>query len=145
MRDAETIQMALTAAETGHLVLSTIHAPSAASAIERIVDCYAPERQRQIRVQLAQCLEAILCQRLIATAGETGRVPAVEFLRNNYAFSTLIRDGRTAQLYSTMQTNAENGSITLETVLARMVNDRKITRKVALENCNNEAALTALI
>jgi len=145
MRDPETIQMALTAAETGHLVLSTIHAHSAASAIERIVDSYPPERQRQIRVQLAQCMEAILSQRLLPNAFGTGRVPAVEVLKNSYAVAALIRDGRTSQLHSAMQTGAENGSLTLEACLARMVQSGVITPKAAMESANDPSALKALL
>ena len=144
MRDPETIQMAITAAETGHLVLSTIHAPSSAAAIERIVDSYPPERQRQIRVQLAQCMKVILSQRLLPNRAGGGRVPAVEVLRNSYAIAALIRDGRTAQLYNAMHTGAENGCLTLESCLARMVRSGVITRKVGQDASNDEKAFLSL-
>ena len=98
MRDAETISLALTAAETGHLVLTSLHSRTSASAIERIVDTYPPERQHQIRVQLADALRAVIAQRLLPRADGRGRVPAVEFLRITFAVANLIREGKTQQI-----------------------------------------------
>ena len=145
MRDPETIQLALTAAETGHLVLSTLHAPSAASSVERIVDSYPGERQQQIRVQLAQCLRAVVSQRLLPTNRSNGRVPAVEVLRTNYAIGALIRDGRTAQLASAMQTNAGDGCMPLERCLATMVRSGTVSKTAALEVANDRKELENLL
>jgi twitching motility protein PilT len=141
MRDPETIGLALTAAETGHLVLASIHSRSAASAIERIVDAYAPERQRQIRVQLADALRAIVAQRLVPRAeGDVtsdpvaqpyrglpprtrrgGRIPAIELLRANHAVASLIREGKTEQIATAIQSGRRDGMITLERCLADRV------------------------
>ena len=97
MRDTETIGLALTAAETGHLVLSSLHCESAASAVERIVDAYPPSRQQQIRVQLADTLRAVVVQRLIPRARGSGRLVVLEVLRMTHAIGALIRDGKTTR------------------------------------------------
>src|SRR4029077_4824391 len=96
MRDPETIGLALTAAQTGHLVLASLHSRSAASAVERIVDAYPPERQQQIRVQLADSLRAVVAQRLLPRPGGEGRVMAVEILRVSHAVASAIREAKTA-------------------------------------------------
>jgi twitching motility protein PilT len=142
MRDAETISLALTAAETGHLVLTSMHSRTAASAVERIVDTYPPERQRQIRVQLADALRAAISQRLIARAGGEGRVPAVELLRVTYGVANLIREGRTAQIVSAMQAGGDEGMLPLERSLASHVRAGTITRDSALAVANDSATLT---
>jgi twitching motility protein PilT len=121
MRDAETIGLALTAAETGHLVLTSLHSRTSASAIERIVDIYPPERQRQIRVQLADSLRAVLAQRLLPRADGSGRVPAVEFLRVNFGVANLIREGKTQQIPSAVQSGGDEGMVPLERSLAELV------------------------
>jgi twitching motility protein PilT len=121
MRDAETIGLALTAAETGHLVLASLHSRSSASAVERIVDAYPPERQRQIRVQLADSLRAVIAQRLLPRADGSGRVPAVEFLRVNFGVANLIREGKTPQILTAMQSGGEDGMVQLERSLADLV------------------------
>jgi twitching motility protein PilT len=121
MRDPETISLALTAAETGHLVLSSIHSRSTASAVERIVDSYPPERQRQVRVQLAESLRAVVAQRLLPRARGGGRVVAVEVLRGTRAVASLIREGKTEQLATALQSGQREGMITLERCLANLV------------------------
>ena len=141
MRDAETISLALTAAETGHLVLASLHSRTAASAVERIVDTYPPERQRQIRVQLADALRAVISQRLLATAGGDGRVPAVELLRVTYGVANLIREGRTAQIVSAMQAGGDDGMLPLERSLADLARAGTITRESALAAANDTATL----
>lgn len=121
MRDAETIGLALTAAETGHLVLTSLHSRTSASAIERIVDIYPPERQRQIRVQLADSLRAVIAQRLLPRADGHGRVPAVEFLRVTFGVANLIREGKTPQILSAVQSGGDEGMVPLERSLAELV------------------------
>jgi twitching motility protein PilT len=121
MRDAESIQLALTAAETGHIVLSSLHSRSAAAAVERIVDAYPPERQRQVRVQLADALRGVISRRLLPKATGSGRVPALEVLRVNQAAAAMIRDGKTPQLVSVMQTGMQEGMQTMERCVKRLV------------------------
>ncbi|MCB9683885.1 MAG: PilT/PilU family type 4a pilus ATPase [Alphaproteobacteria bacterium] len=131
MRDPESIQLALTAAETGHLVFASLHSRSATSAVERIVDSYPPERQRQIRVQLADALRAVVSQRLLARRDGPGRIPAVEVLRVNRAAAALIRDGKTPQLVSVIQTGGAEGMITLERSLDELVRAGRVHARVA--------------
>ena len=121
MRDAETISLALTAAETGHLVLTSLHSRTSASAVERIVDAYPPERQRQIRVQLADALRAVISQRLLPRADGSGRVPAVEFLRVTFGVANLIREGKTPQILTAVQSGGDEGMVPLERSLAELV------------------------
>jgi twitching motility protein PilT len=130
MRDPETIGLALTAAETGHLVLSSLHAPSTASAIERIVDSYPPERQAQIRVQLADALRAVVAQWLLPRAHGAGRLPVVEVLRATHAVTALVREGKTAQIASALQSGRREGMIALERCLA----DRILAGEIRLED-----------
>ena len=112
MRDFETISVAITAAETGHLVLSTLHTIGAASTVDRVIDVFPPHQQQQIRVQLANVLEAVISQQLIPKADGSGRVAAFEVLHSNNAVRNLIREGKSHQLTSVMQTNRKLGMIT---------------------------------
>ncbi len=141
MRDPETVSLALTAAETGHLVFASLHSRTAASAVERIVDTYPPERQRQIRVQLADSLRAVIAQRLLPMAGKGERIPAVELLRVTYGVANLIRDGRTAQIVSALQAGAPEGMIVLERALADLVHGQRISRETAVAAANDPAIL----
>jgi twitching motility protein PilT len=141
MRDPETISLALTAAETGHLVFASLHSRTAASAVERIIDTYAPERQRQIRVQLADSLRAVVSQRLLPTADGTGRVPAVELLRVTHGVANLIREGRTAQIVSALQAGGNEGMVVLERSLADLVRANRIRRETAVAVANDSATL----
>jgi twitching motility protein PilT len=141
MRDPETISLALTAAETGHLVFASLHSRTAASTIERMVDTYPPERQRQIRVQIADSLRAVISQRLVPAADGAGRVPAVELLRVNYAVANLIREGRTAQIVSALQGGGNEGMLVLERHLADLVRANRITRETAMAVANDSATL----
>src|SRR5262249_47652897 len=131
MRDAETIGLALTAAETGHLVLTSLHSRTSASAVERIVDTYPPERQRQIRVQLADSLRAVISQRLLPRADGKGRVPAVEFLRVNFGVANLIREGKTPQILSAVQSGGDEGMVPLERSLADLVRAQIVRAEAA--------------
>jgi twitching motility protein PilT len=142
MRDPETISLALTAAETGHLVFASLHSRTAPSAVERIVDTYPPERQRQIRVQLADALRAVIAQRLLPSADGNGRVPAVELLRVHYGVANLIREGRTAQIVNALQGGGDDGMLVLERHLADLVRSNRVRRDTALAAANDAAVLT---
>ncbi len=142
MRDPETISLALTAAETGHLVFASLHSRTAPSAVERIVDTYPPERQRQIRVQLADSLRAVIAQRLVPGADGRGRVPAVELLRVTHGVANLIRDGRTPQIVNALQAGSGEGMLVLERHLADLVRANRIRRETALNVANDSGTLS---
>ena len=141
MRDTETISLALTAAETGHLVISSIHSRSAASAVERIVDSYAPAQQRQVRVQLGESLRAVVAQRLLPRAKSGGRVAAVEVLRCTRAIASLIREGKPEQIATALQSGQREGMITLERCLANLVQTGVIKADDAKAAANDSATL----
>jgi twitching motility protein PilT len=141
MRDPESIALALTAAETGHLVLTSLHSRSAASAVERIVDAYPPERQRQIRTQLADSLRFVLAQRLLPKAQGPGRIPAVEVLRVTHGVASHIREGKTEQLTTDLQTGRREGMIPLERCLAELVQSGQIAQDQARLAANDPRAL----
>jgi twitching motility protein PilT len=141
MRDPESIALALTAAETGHLVLTSLHSRSAASAVERIIDAYPPERQSQIRVQLADALRAVVAQRLLPRAKGSGRLVAMEVLRVNHAVASAIREGKTAQIPSIVQSSRKDGMIPLERCLADLVRAGHITADAARAVANEPTSL----
>lgn len=130
MRDYETIAAALTVAETGHLVFATLHTNSAAQAIDRIVDVFPDEQQKQIRLQLSNTLEAVFSQRLIPTS-HGSRVIAYEVMLGTTAVKTAIRDGKTHQIESILETSQESGMSTIEKSLAQLVKKGSITLEVA--------------
>ena len=132
MRDYETISVAVTAAETGHLVLSTLHTIGAASTVDRVIDVFPPHGQQQIRVQLSNVLEAVISQQLIPRADGRGRVAAFEVLHANAAVRNLIREGKSHQLPNIMQTNRKLGMITMDEAILQLVRDGKITRQMAV-------------
>jgi twitching motility protein PilT len=132
MRDRETIALALTAAETGHLVLSTIHSGSGPMAIERIVDVFPEHIQGQTRLQLAGVLRAVVTHRLLPSATPPGRVPALEVMIATYAVAALIRDGKTHQLASAIQTGRDDGMVPLERSLVELVRAGHVTRETAM-------------
>src|SRR5207244_8682957 len=121
MRDLETISLALTAAETGHLVLSTLHSGTGAMAIDRIIDVFPDAQQMQVRIQLASVLRAVVTQRLLPARQPGERVPAVEVLRANYAIGALIRESKTHQLATHLQLGKDDGMIALERSLVDLV------------------------
>jgi len=137
MRDLETIALALTAAETGHLVFGTLHVTSAAESINRIIDVFPPEQQEQIRLQLAGVLEGVLTQTLVPKVDGGGRVCAMEILLGNAAVRNLIRENKPAQITSAMQTGQAIGMQQLDRQLAKYVNDGMITLEAALEKALN--------
>jgi twitching motility protein PilT len=141
MRDAESINLALTAAETGHLVFATLHSRGAASAIDRIVDAYPGARQQQLRVQLSESLRAVIAQRLLPHARGTGRALAVEVLRRNSAVANLIREGKTPQLISAMQFSRKEGMVLLERSLAELCRSGRIEERQAFAAANDQDSL----
>ena len=132
MRDFETISVAITAAETGHLVLSTLHTIGAASTVDRVIDVFPPHQQ-QIRVQLANVLEAVVSQQLVPMIGGKGRVAAFEVLHTNSAVRNLIREGKNHQITSVMQTNRKVGMMTKDDALSQLYKEYKIDREMALQ------------
>ena len=133
MRDYETISSAVTAAETGHLVFSTLHTNSAAQTIDRIIDMFPAEQQDQVRVQLAGSLAGIFSQRLVPRVSG-GLIPAYELLINNNAVSTLIRDGRTHEISAVIQTSSQEGMIDMDRALAELVHKGEVTVEHAYEH-----------
>ena len=133
MRDFETISVAITAAETGHLVLSTLHTIGAASTVDRIIDVFPSHQQQQIRVQFANVLEAVISQQLIPRADGLGRVAAFEVLHANHAVRNLIREAKSHQLMSVMQTNRKSGMIAMDEAIQQLFYDGKIERDMAIQ------------
>jgi len=132
MRDLDTISIALTAAETGHLVFSTLHTNDTSQAIDRIIDVFPAFQQNQIRNQISLSLTGVVAQHLIPTADGTGRVPAVEILLATEAVRNLIRTAKTHQLYSTIGTSKSSGMQTMEDSLGGLVRTGRISREAAL-------------
>ena len=145
MRDLETIQTALTAAETGHLVFATLHTQDAPQSIDRMIDVFPPHQQEQIRVQIAASIQGIMTQQLLPRAGGEGRVVACEVLIPTPAVRNLIREGKTHQIYTIMQTGAKYGMQTMDWALADLVRRRLITRELAEARSSNPEDLNRLI
>jgi len=114
MRDLETVATALTAAETGHLVIATLHTNDAVQSIDRMIDVFPPHQQHQVRAQLALCLLAVISQRLLPKADKTGRIVAVEIMRNIAAVANLIREGKAHNVYTVMETQSKEGMQTMD-------------------------------
>jgi twitching motility protein PilT len=131
MRDLDTISTALTAAETGHLVFATLHTMDTAQTIDRIIDVFPAHQQGQVRVQLSVALQGIMTQQLLPTADGSGRVVATEVLVPNPAVRNLIREGKTHQIYSVLQTSTAAGMQTMDASLATLVREGRITQKLA--------------
>ncbi|MCD6424333.1 MAG: type IV pilus twitching motility protein PilT [Anaerolineales bacterium] len=144
MRDPETMAACITAAETGHLVMSTLHTNNAPQSIDRIVDAFPPYQQNQIRMQLSLTLLAVLAQRLIPRLGG-GRVAVVEVMLANSAIRNLIREGKTHQMGSVMQTGTEAGMETMERALQKSVQDGLISLEDALNHANDKKSLEAFL
>src|SRR5213593_3733934 len=145
MRDLETIGTALTAAETGHLVFGTLHTQSAPGTVDRIIDVFPPEGQEQIRIMIANSLQAVVTQSLLPTADGNGRVPALEVLLPNDAVRNLIRQGKVEQIYSVMQTNTGRGMHTMEQSLADLIQRRIIDFEIGLSRSSRPAQLIGLL
>ncbi|NPV26186.1 MAG: type IV pilus twitching motility protein PilT [Firmicutes bacterium] len=145
MRDLETIATAITAAETGHLVLATLHTVDAAQTIDRIIDVFPPNQQQQIRVQLAATLQGVVAQQLLPRADGRGRVAALEIMLVTPAIRNLIREGKTHQIISSLQTGGKLGMQTMEQALRNLVQSGLVTREEAMLRTNNLDALTSLL
>ena len=145
MRDLETISVALTAAETGHLVFATLHTQDAAQTIDRIIDVYPSHQQDQIRTQLAATLQGVVSQTLVPRASGTGRVIATEVLLTTPAIANMIREGKAHQITSSMQAGRALGMHTMDQHLADLVNEGEITRDAAFEKAHDPDSLDRLI
>jgi len=141
MRDPETIATALTAAETGHLVFSTLHTQDAPQTIDRIIDVFPSSQQDQIRIQLAGSLEAVVTQQLVLSATGYGRTPVAEIMLCNPAIRNLIRSRKTHQIYSLVQTGAAAGMQTMDQGLAKAVRAGAITEAMAFDRCHDPSEL----
>ena len=145
MRDLETIGTALTAAETGHLVFATLHTQDAPQTIDRIIDVFPPEQQQQIRVQLSVALQGVVTQALLPTADGAGRIAACEVLIPTAAVRNLIREGKTHQIMSVMQTGSQSGMQTMDAALATLVRQGKISQKLAEQRSSHPDELRRLM
>jgi twitching motility protein PilT len=145
MRDLETMRTALTAAETGHLVFATLHTQSTAQTIDRIIDIFPAEQQSQVRMQLSIGLQGIVTQQLLQTADGAGRVVACEVLVPTPAVRNLIREGKTHQIYSAIQTSGSIGMQTMDAHLAQLVRMGRITRKLAEQRASVPEELKRLL
>ena len=133
MRDLETISTAITAAETGHLVLSTVHTIGASNTVDRLIDVFPSHQQQQIRIQLASVLEAIVSQQLIPANDGSSRTAAFEVLHVNSAVRNLIREGKSHQLITVMQTNRKQGMISMDDAILELYRSQKISREMAVQ------------
>jgi twitching motility protein PilT len=145
IRDNETAQAVLTVAETGHLILSTGHAPSSPQAMERIIDLFPIHERALVQSRLASLLIAVLCQSLAVRADGSGRIAAVEIMLANTAVKNLIRDGKIYQLPNAMRSAHDMGMLTMDESLADLVNRGVITGETAVSHCNNKEELSRLI
>lgn len=143
MRDSATVAAALTAAETGHLVLTTAHAPGAPLTIDRMIDMFPPHQQDQVRSQLAVILEAVLFQQLVRTADGGGRIAAVEIMLGSGAIRNLVREGKTHQLYAAMQMAGGQGMQTLDHALVQLYATGTIAKETALAHAQNREQMTS--
>jgi twitching motility protein PilT len=137
LRDLETVSLALTAAETGHLVLATLHTNNAIRTVNRILGVFPPNQQEQIRTMVSESLRAVVSQRLVLRADGAGRVAALEILVANKAVGNLIRENKTFQLRSVLQTGSAHGMCLLDASLAELVKKGTITREEALRQCED--------
>jgi twitching motility protein PilT len=145
MRDLETIGTALTAAETGHLVLATLHTQSAPSTIDRVIDVFPPAQQEQVRMQLANTLQGVVTQALLPTTNRDGRIASLEILLPDDAVRNLIRQGKIEQIYSVMQTSTRRGMQTMEHGLTDLVKKRLVTVEVALAVSSRKDQLVGML
>jgi twitching motility protein PilT len=145
MRDLETISLAITAAETGHLVFATLHTQDTAQTIDRIIDVFPPHQQQQVRVQLSVALQGIVTQQLLPTADGSGRVACCEVLGLTPAVRNLIREGKTHQIHSVLQTSGAQGMQSMDAALAQLVRGGKITRELAEQRSSTPEELRRLM
>ena len=144
MRDLETIRLALTAAETGHLVFATLHTSDAPQTIDRVIDVFPPHQQEQVRIMLANGLQGVCCQQLVPTVSGS-RTVACEVLMPTPAVRNLIREGKTHQIYSVMQTGSAHGMQTMDATLATLVRQGVVTLDMAIERAGHPDELKRLL
>ncbi|MFC7494330.1 MULTISPECIES: type IV pilus twitching motility protein PilT [unclassified Nocardioides] len=145
LRDLDTISVALTAAETGHLVLATLHTQSAQDTVSRVVDVFPADQQQQVRTQLAATLQGVVCQTLVPTVDGAGRVAAVEVMVCNPGIRAMIRDDKLQQIQGSLQAGAKDGMQTLNAHLAALVRAGRITFAAGLEHCSNRDDFETLV
>ncbi len=145
MRDLETISLAITAAETGHLVFGTLHTPSAHQTVDRIIDSFPADRQEQIRTSLSESLRGVIAQKLIPRADGSGRIAALEILKCTRAISALIRDGKTFQIPSMMQVGKKDGMLRLDEEIVRLIKEKTIEPHVGLQFANDKELIRPLL
>jgi twitching motility protein PilT len=145
LRDLDTISVALTAAETGHLVFATLHTQSAQDTITRVVDVFPADQQQQVRTQLAATLQGVVCQTLARTVDGRGRAAAVEIMVCNSGIRAMIRDGKLQQIQGALQAGAKDGMQTLNAHLAQLVRSGRISREEGLEHCSNRDDFLTLV
>jgi twitching motility protein PilT len=138
LRDLETISLALTAAETGHLVFGTLHTSSAPKTVDRLVDVFPPNQQEQVRIMLSESIQAVICQTLVPKIRGDGRVCAMEVMTGTTAVRSLIRESKTHQLPSIIQVSAKYGMQSMDQTLKQFVVEGQITKEAALEKANNK-------
>jgi twitching motility protein PilT len=145
LRDLDTISVALTAAETGHLVFATLHTQSAQDTITRIVDVFPADQQQQVRTQLASTLQGVVCQTLAKTVDGKGRAAAVEVMVCNSGIRAMIRDGKLQQIQGALQAGSKDGMQTLNAHLAALVKAGRISYEEGLEHCSNRQDFDTLV
>ena len=145
MRDLDTISAAITVAETGHLVMSTLHTIDAVQTIDRMIDVFPPNQQSQIRLQISQALLAILSQTLLPRAAGKGMIAAFEIVLSNPSIRTLIREGRTYEIPTYMRIHSEAGAQSLDDALANLVQSCQVTREVAMQKTSDPKRLAKLL
>jgi twitching motility protein PilT len=145
MRDLETISTALTAAETGHLVLATLHTQDAPQTVDRVIDVFPPHQQQHVRVMLSAAIQGVVAQQLLPTADGRGRAAAVEVMLPSPAVRNLIREGKTHQLYSAIQTGGEQGMQTMDASLVDLVQHGRITVEAARRRASVPAEFERLL
>lgn len=145
MRDLETMQLAITAAETGQLVLATLHTSSAAQTVDRIIDAFPDDKQAQIRIMLAESLRGVVAQRLVRRSDGTGRLAALEILFSTPAVSAMVRDRKTFQLPSLMQTGKKEGMLLLDSCLLQYVRDGLIDVDEAMKAANQKETFVPML
>ena len=145
MRDLETIQTAVTAAETGHLVFATLHTQDAPQTIDRIIDAFPAHQQQQVRVQLSTTLQGVITQQLLQTWDGRARAAAAEVMVTTPAIRNLIREAKVHQIYSAMQAGARFGMRTMDQALAYLTVNGRITMDLARQRCHDPQELDRLV
>ncbi len=145
MRDLETIELAITAAETGHLVFGTLHTSSAAKTIDRIIDAFPAGQQAQIRTMLSESLKGVVCQQLMKRIDKPGRLAALELLFCNTAIANLIREGKTFQIPSVMQTGKRDGMQLLDTAIMDFLQKKQISPQEAYQKANDKSIFATFL